>query len=102
MLDGSVTYMTKTIYDPEHPLHTVTEGTYSHVHPSHTILKVLRRLSMPLDDSIFEDFRRIRDEAADERDGQKLRQLVMEINGLLDVIEERLAKLEGRSGPPSN
>jgi hypothetical protein len=57
---------------------------------------------MPLDDSIFEDFRRIRDEAADELDGQKLRQLILEINGLLDIIEERLAKLEGRSGPPSN
>ena len=37
----------------------------------------------------------LREYAARQQDSEKLRELVIEINGVLDVIEVQLAKLEG-------
>jgi hypothetical protein len=57
---------------------------------------------MPIDDATYRALRELTELAAKEEDPETLRQLVLGINILLDVIEERLAKLEGPSGPVSN
>jgi hypothetical protein len=48
--------------------------------------------------------RDLRERVARESDPEELRELVIDINALLDLIEEQLTKLEGRpaSSPPLN
>lgn len=44
--------------------------------------------------------RDLRQQIAAETDSEKLRELVMDINVLLNLIEDQVAKLEGRQFPP--
>jgi hypothetical protein len=44
--------------------------------------------------------RDLREQIARENDPERLRGLVMNINVLLNMIEDQLAKLEGRQPPP--
>ena len=57
---------------------------------------------MPLDDARSRALRKLTELAAKEHNPEKLRQLVLGINNLLDVIEGRLAKLERHSNRSSN
>ena len=57
---------------------------------------------MSLNDAIFAACRRLREEASRENNPQVLHQLVLEINSLLNVIEKRLAELEGYRDQPGN
>jgi hypothetical protein len=44
--------------------------------------------------------RDLRQQIAGETDPEKLRELVIDINVLLNLIEDQVAKLEGRPFPP--
>ena len=57
---------------------------------------------MPLDNPMSRVLRELTEQSAKEQDPEKLRQLVLGINTLLDIIERRVAELEGRSGPVGN
>lgn len=46
--------------------------------------------------------RELTEQAAKEQDPERLRQLVLGINTLLDIIERRVAEIEGRSWPEGN
>ena len=50
-------------------------------------------------DSMFEAFRELKRQATKEQDRNRLSELVAQINQLLDIIEIRLAELEGRKPP---
>jgi hypothetical protein len=45
--------------------------------------------------------RDLKEQVAGENDPEKLRELVMKINDLLNMIEGQVAKLEGRSPRPN-
>jgi hypothetical protein len=51
---------------------------------------------MSREDVVSRDLRELKEYAMAERDPKKLRDLVVEINNVLDVIEMQAAKLEGR------
>jgi len=57
---------------------------------------------MPLDDPMSRTVRELIEQDAKEQDPQRLRQLVLGINTLLDVIERRVAEIKGRSRPEGN
>jgi hypothetical protein len=57
---------------------------------------------MPLDDPMSQPLRELTEQAAKEQDPERLRQLVLGINTLLDIIERRVAEIEGRSRPEGN
>ena len=57
---------------------------------------------MPLDDAMSRALRELTEQAAKEQDPGRLRQVVLGINTLLDIIERRVAEIEGRSGPEGN
>jgi hypothetical protein len=44
--------------------------------------------------------RDLREQIARETDPEKLRELVMNINALLNIIEDQVAKMEGKRLPP--
>ena len=46
------------------------------------------------EDVVSRAFSELREQAASESDGEKLRHLVVEINLLLDIIERQLTKIE--------
>jgi hypothetical protein len=52
---------------------------------------------MSLDTAMSRILRELTERVAKEHDLEKLRELVGEINRLLDAIEEQIATLEGRS-----
>lgn len=57
---------------------------------------------MPLNEAMSRALRELAQLAAKEQDPQNLRQLVLRVNDLLDVIERRLAELKPDSNPSSN
>lgn len=57
---------------------------------------------MPLNEDMSRALRELAQLAAKEQDPQNLHQLVLRVNGLLDVIERRLAELKPDSNPSSN
>jgi hypothetical protein len=57
---------------------------------------------MPLNEDMSRALRELAQLAANEQDPQNLRQLVLRVNALLDVIERRLAELKPDSNPSSN
>ena len=57
---------------------------------------------MTLDDPMSRTLRELIEQAAKEQDPERLRQLVLGINTLLDIIERRVAAIEGRSRPEGN
>jgi len=57
---------------------------------------------MALDDPMSRTLRELTAQAAKEQDLERLRQLVLGINTLLDIIERRVAKIEGRCWPEGN
>jgi hypothetical protein len=57
---------------------------------------------MPLNEAMSRALRELAQLAAKEQDPQELRQLVLRVNDLLDVIERRLAELKPDSNPSSN
>jgi hypothetical protein len=56
---------------------------------------------MPNQDSMFEALRELKRQAGKEREPDRLRELVAQMNELLDIIETRLAEIDGRK-PPLN
>ena len=58
--------------------------------------------AMPLNEDMSRALRELAQLAAKEQDPQNLHQLVLRVNGLLDVIERRLAELKPDSNPSSN
>jgi hypothetical protein len=57
---------------------------------------------MALDDPMARTLRELTEQAAKEQDPERLRQLVLGINTLLDIIERRVAEIQGRSRPEGN
>ena len=57
---------------------------------------------MPLDNPMSRTLRELTAQAAKEQDSERLRQLVLGINTLLDIIERRVGEIEGRSRPEGN
>jgi hypothetical protein len=49
-----------------------------------------------------EVLRELREQIAREHDPERLRELVIDINALLTLIEDQVAKLEGRRPPSSH
>lgn len=54
-----------------------------------------------LDEQVSKSLLAIKESVSGERDPAKLRQLLVEINALLDLIERAVAKLEGRGRRPN-
>ena len=52
-----------------------------------------------VDDALSSAWRELREQAAREKDPETLRELVVQVNLLLDVIEARVAKLVGGARP---
>ncbi len=52
------------------------------------------------DGEVSKTLRELREQVAQEQDPSRLRDLVIEINSLLDIIEEQVTKLEER--PPAS
>jgi hypothetical protein len=57
---------------------------------------------MPLDDPMSRTLRELIEQATKEQDPERLRKLVLGVNTLLDIIERRVAEIEGRSRPEGN
>jgi hypothetical protein len=57
---------------------------------------------MTLDDAVSRLLRKLTERIAKERDPEKLQELVLGINRLLDAVEAQLAKIEGHSDPSDN
>jgi hypothetical protein len=57
---------------------------------------------MALDDPMSRTLRELTEQAAKEQDPERLRQLVLGINTLLDIIERRVAEIQGPSRPEGN
>lgn len=55
---------------------------------------------MSHDEVVFKALRELREHVAQEQDPKKLRDLVVEINTLLDIIEGQVAKIETQ--PPTS
>ena len=53
---------------------------------------------MTLGSSLSRTLRLVAQRAAEEQDPEKLRQLILEINMLLDVIEKRVGEIEALGG----
>ncbi len=54
------------------------------------------------DDSMSRNLQKLIQQAAKEQDPERLCQLVLGINTLLDTIEKRIAEIERRSKPEGN
>jgi len=54
------------------------------------------------DDSMSRNLQKLIQQAAKEQDPERLCQLVLGINTLLDTIEKRVAEIERRSKPEGN
>jgi hypothetical protein len=63
--------------------------------------RALVDLTMPHQDSMFEALRELKRQAGKEREPERLRELVAQMNELLDIIEARLAEIDSRK-PPLN
>jgi hypothetical protein len=57
---------------------------------------------MSQDEIVSRALRELRELIARENDPGKLRDLVIEINALLDIIASQVTKLEGRQPSPQN
>jgi Arc/MetJ-type ribon-helix-helix transcriptional regulator len=57
---------------------------------------------MSQDEIVHRALRELRERIAQENDPGKLRDLVIEINALLDIIASQVTKLEGRQPSPQN
>ncbi len=57
---------------------------------------------MPVDDPMSRALRELTEQAAKEQDPERLCQLALGINTLLDIIERRVAEIERRSRPEGN
>jgi len=62
----------------------------------------LVKVSLSQDNAVSGAWRKLRELAAKEQDTAKLREIVVEINCLLNVIEIQLAKVEGGGKPTSH
>lgn len=56
----------------------------------------------PMEESFSRMLTEVRERAATERDPEKLGQLILAINALLDVIEKRVAEINGYRLDSSN
>jgi hypothetical protein len=57
---------------------------------------------MPLDEATSRSLRALAEEAAKQQDPEKLRELILAINSLLDVLERQVAKLKEPRNHPIN
>jgi hypothetical protein len=57
---------------------------------------------MPLDEATNRNLRALAEAAAKEKDPENLRELILAVNSLLDVLERQVAKLEEPPNHPIN
>jgi hypothetical protein len=58
--------------------------------------------NMPLDEATTRNLRALGEAAAKEKDPENLRELILAVNSLLDVLERQVAKLEEPPNHPIN